>query len=137
MVGISKNPLEIQMDLSCAHLISSFCKFHKAYLIGHRIKINKEGDHRSNRVRLRKLSTQHVSFVELCSTNPRSAKFSSTYCIFQVAYHSNTGRVVTYDTCGRYVHKSCFQIMRLLCTLGKLTQKAPYTAIASHLWHHK
>lgn len=63
-------------------------------------------------VGFRNLATQCAGFVELHGTGPCSVNFSSAHKLHFTAILKGW---VTDGACGRYVHKSCYQIMGLPC----------------------
>lgn len=58
----------------------------------------------------RNLATQWASFVELHGTSPCSVNFSSAHKLHFIVLLKGW---VTDAACGRYVHKSCYQINRI------------------------
>lgn len=114
---MSKNLLEMQMDLCCAHLISSLFRLHKAHLATGEKSIRKESTGATG-VEFRKLATQRVSFVELCDTSPCSVNFSSAYKLHFTATLKGWSLVLHVGD----VRTNLVVIMGLLCMLGKLTR---------------
>lgn len=64
-------------------------------------------------VGFRNLATQCAGFVELHGTGPCSVNFSSAHKLHFIAMLKE-GREGTDAACGRFVHKSCYQIIGLL-----------------------